>query len=46
MAGFQYRQVERLVAGDDRRAAVLPVLFEVGERKYLFLINGAPRRTL
>ena len=31
MAGFQHGQVKRLVAGDDRRAAVLPVLFEVGE---------------
>ena len=31
MAGFQHGQVKRLVAGDNRRAAVLPVLFEVGE---------------
>ena len=31
MAGFQHGQVERLVAGDNRRTAVLPVLFEVGE---------------
>jgi len=31
MAGFQYGQVERLVAGDDGGAAVLSVLFEVGE---------------
>ena len=38
MAGFQYGQVKRLVAGDNRRTAVLPVLFEVGEE------GGAGRR--